>query len=41
MEMRKQAIKLVMLYYDIRIIHDRHGKTWHMGFSVKLSLMHI
>ena len=36
MEMRKQAIKLEMLYYDIIITCDRHGKTWHMEFCVKI-----
>ena len=36
MEIRKQAIKLVMLYYDIIIICDHHGNTWHMTFSVNI-----
>ena len=35
MGIRKQAIKLVMLYYDIIMTCDRHVKTWHMGFCVK------
>ena len=36
MEMRKQATKLVMVYYDIIILCDRHGKTCHVGFSMKM-----